>query len=128
MVSPGLALVRRNFKTIKGAAANSATSAPSILKPRSGIGLLRHNSRLGPEIRKEASDFPPHFRPPGQSPPVDSNQADQLIARVNRDDVILRRSRSARLADAVYQQGFNVGLQLVQFLVGLHNAAPCLQR
>src|ERR1700691_5645295 len=101
MVSAGSALLTRNLNAIRGVAENLTTSAPSILKPRSGMHLLSHNSRPGPEVRKEVADLLPNFRPTCQAVPVNANQADQLVACIYRDNVILRQGRSSRLPDSV---------------------------
>src|SRR5258707_4896845 len=108
MVSVGSALVTRSLNTITGDAENFATSAPSILKLRSGMRLLGYDLRFAAKIREEVPNLPPHFRAPRQSAPVNPNQPHQLVARINRDNVIFRRSRPARLPDPVHQQGFDV--------------------
>src|SRR5580692_1209637 len=103
MVSAAFALLTRNLNAIRGVAENLATSTPSILKLRSSMRLLGHNLRAGPKVREKVADFLPYFRASRQSAPVDANQAYQFVAGINRNNVILRRSRSPRLADAVHQ-------------------------
>src|SRR5579864_343174 len=128
MISSGLALVRCSLNTIWGAAEKRATSAPSILKARSGMNPLIDGFCLGSKSGEEAADFLPHFGSPRQALPIQANQADKPVAGVDRHDIILRGGCSARLADPIDQKRFHVRLKLAQNRVGLHDVRPRFQR
>src|SRR5271169_2721391 len=103
MVSAELEFASFSLNAICGMAENSTTSAPSILKSRSGMSSSRYNFCLGSEFREEIADLLPHLGTSGQTAPVNANQSHKPVARVNRDNVVLRSGSSACVAHAVNQ-------------------------
>src|SRR5271166_956965 len=103
MVSAKLAFVSFSLIAICGVAENSTTSAPSILKPRSGMSSFRHNFCFRSEFREEIADLLPYLRASGQTAPVKANQSHKPVARIDWHNVILRRSLRTRVTHTVNQ-------------------------
>src|SRR5579859_2176777 len=119
MVSCAPELVRRSLKANVGEAACCTTSTPSTWKFRSGMGSFFHAGsafdRDGPalQLSEELAQFLPNFRAPRQPFPMHANQTHELVALVDRKQVIFRGRMSPRVSQAVREQGFHVGLHFV---------------
>src|SRR5271154_3280591 len=113
MVSSRSALAIRSLKAISGAAANGTAAADSILKARSGMRLSAETG-LRLEIGEELRHFLPDLSSSRQSAPVAANQADQLEAFVDGNDVIFRVRKAPGVAEAVDEQRFDVRLHFAE--------------
>ena len=97
---------------------------------------IRHGTpSCGPDFRlamrqagEEFAQLRPHFCSAGEAFPVHANQADQLVAFVDGEQVVLGGGVSAGIAQAVDQQAFHVGFHFVQNRIALDNVVPGFQR
>src|SRR4030081_847329 len=99
--------VTRSFRASVGAAAKGTASAPSTLKPSSGISDRRRtDSGSGPPPPgEETVDRPPDVGSARETAPSAPDQPDQLIAAIDRHQVMV-----ACASHAVDEQRLYVGL------------------
>src|SRR5947209_6326374 len=79
---------RRSLSARSGAAATATGSAPSTAKLSSGIGLASHGPGALLQPGEKACNLAPDRRAPGHAAPVRADQADQLVALVQRRQVV----------------------------------------
>src|SRR5271163_4315801 len=94
----------RSLKASNGAAAYWTTSAPSIVRTRSGMRALATDSGAALQRGEESADFAPHFGAAGKPAPVSADQADELVTFIYRDQIIVRGDGTAVVPDAVDEQ------------------------
>ena len=68
-----------------------------------------HHRPLSFQLRKKAAYFAPHFRASGEALPVSANQSNQLVAFVDRHQIIFRWRSAANMANAIYKQSLTSG-------------------
>src|ERR1700675_5021616 len=95
IISSCRVLPTRSLNESVGAAANGTASALSTEKLRSGIG-----ERF--QLHEEVPDFLPHFSSAREPTPVRSDQADQVVAFVDRRHIVF-----ARTIQAIHQKSLN---------------------
>src|SRR5580658_5882527 len=129
MTSPATAFSTPRRKASRGVAAYGTTSTLSTWKFRSGIRLLDFlNAGFRSQLGEELLDLLPHFRPAAKTFPVRANQPNELVAFVDGDDRVHCATSSARMADAIHQQRFDVRLHLVQRRIFARDFVPTLER
>src|SRR5579863_2144419 len=114
MASSGTRFLIWSLNANMGTAAKGTTLAESIWKERSGIHASADDFGFVAEFGKEAADFGPYFCAAGEAFPVGANEADELIAFVDGGDVVLGRAGAVGVADTIDEEGFDVGLQVME--------------
>src|SRR5579863_3702229 len=118
----------RTLKDNNGAAANFTTSALSIVSCNSGMRVLLAGASSFLEALKKRANLAPDFCPAGKPAPVRADQSDQLVAFVDRNEVILRGRSPSDMAHAIDEQGSHIVLHLAQDGIHLHDVSPGIQR
>src|SRR5271155_608591 len=121
-------LAMRSLNASNGAAAYWTTSAPSIVRTRSGMLALATDSGATLQRGEERADFAPHFGAAGKPAPVGADQSDQLVTFIYRDQIIFRGDGTAVVPDAVDEQRGHVRLHRFQDGIGLLDIHPGFQR
>src|ERR1700733_2582317 len=124
MVSLATALLMRSLNRSVGATVKRCGSAFSIWKLRSGIGFLFHNRGSLFQFVEKARNLLPDLGSTGKAAPVGANQSDQLVAFVDRQQIILWRSKSAGVPDAIDEQSFNVRFHFLYCWICFFNIFP----
>src|SRR6516225_9162806 len=93
----------RSLNTSSGAAANGAASAFSTLKLNSGKGVSSHEPGLCLQVAEEPTDCFPYLCAAGKAAPIGADQADKLVAFVDRRYIVL-----SGFAHSIYQERFDV--------------------
>src|SRR5271155_990166 len=127
MISSLASFEMRTLNARSGVAAYGTISAVSTASCRLGMRSLAHGYRAAFERGKESANLSPHFRASGKPMPVRSNQADQLVAFVDGNHVILRLGVAAGVAGAIDEEGGDVGLHIDERGIGLFNLSPGLK-
>src|SRR5580704_279942 len=124
MTSSAESFTMRILNAISGAAAYGTASALSTVNCKLGMHALASDSRSLPQCGKESSNLPPDFRATRQPVPVHADETNQLVALIDRDEVILRRLRTSAKPNPIDEQGSHVGFHFVQDRVRLNNVRP----
>src|ERR1700694_3468365 len=119
MASSGTEFLIRSWKASMGTAAKGTTLAESIWKVRSGIDASANQFGSGFQFCEEAGHLGPDFGSAGEAFPIGTDQADEFVALVDGRDVVLGVSQAMSMADAIHEQRFNVGLELMECRVVL---------
>src|SRR6266487_215000 len=122
MRSCSSALVMRNLKVSVGTTAKAGASASTTSKLRSGILISPHRPGLCSYILKKSGYGFPGLRTAAQPFPRHANQADKLVTRVNRDDVMF-----ALVLHPVDQECLDIRLQVLQNRVVIHKCLPAAE-
>src|SRR5579875_1045347 len=142
MRSSSCKLSTRSLKMSVGSAANGGASAPTTSKFRSGIRLssrafhleARRTILVGTvysracrsgfrfDAREVVCDRLPCLLAAAQTAPGDANEADELVAGVNGDNVVL-----AAIAHAIDEQCLDIRLHFVQDGIGAGKLLPAFQ-
>src|SRR5208282_1771755 len=97
----------RSLNRSVGATVKRCASAFSIWKLSSGIRFLFHCSSCHgrPTLQsiEELADLLPHFGSPGKPMPVRANEAHEFVTLVDREHVVLRRSISPDVSNAIHE-------------------------
>src|SRR5271156_4136876 len=128
IVSLAEALLTLSLKASVGVAANGTTLAPSIWKLRSGIRLSTNHVRLQSQVREKSPYLCPNLRSSRKSSPVGTDQSNELVAFINRRNVILGLRDSMGMAYPIDQQCFYIGQEAAQRSIALCNLIPSLER
>src|SRR5712672_1687940 len=102
MISSSGLLPIPTLNTSSGAAAYLATSTLSMFSLRSGMRTLP-NARSFLECAEKPANFAPYIRPAREAMPISSNQADQFVAFIDGNKVVLRGNAPA-VAHSIDQQ------------------------
>src|ERR1700684_555819 len=108
MASSSPLLDTRSLNESSGAAAYCTACASSTLKFRSGIRFLTDYFCPFLQGGKEFSHFAPDFRATGKTMPMEPDKADEFVALVDWNDVVLR-SDASRGAHPIYEKRFDFG-------------------
>src|SRR5271166_458606 len=127
MASAASALLSRSFSASCGATANGTTSARSTWNFKSGMRSPCRNQRLAFQFLEEVRNLLPDFCTAGEPFPVQANQADQLEALIDGQDVVLRRGKSTGMSDTVYQKSFDVRFHGVDVRIVARDLRPGFQ-
>src|SRR6266566_676100 len=125
--SSGPRPVTRTRNASVGTAVCAMATTSSTTKSSSGIARP-HDLGAAAQVGEEGLDRLPHLAAAGKAPPAHADDADEPEALVDRRDEVVVRPSRARAANAVDQEGLDVGLELAQDRVGRLQRLPALQR
>src|SRR5579863_5461478 len=112
MASSGCALAICSWKAMVGTAAKGTIFAAATWMLSSGMGASGQHDRAGAEISEEAIDLVPDFGAAGEPFPVGAEETDEAVTLIDGSDIV--SGGIARAADAIDEQGLDIGVHLIQ--------------
>src|ERR1700752_1939564 len=109
----------RNLNDSSGAAANETAAELSTEKLRSGMCDLSSRSRFFFHLCKKVVNGLPNFCASGKSFPFCSNQTDEPVTLIDRNNKILGRS-----LNSINQKRLSIGLHFLQHRVAIDDLLP----